>query len=299
MNSRVYAYTAVLFTAILIVDLIHAWTQRKKVTSMRSASLMTALYVTLAITFGLLLPRWAEAGSQQAFFASWITEYSLSLDNLFVFILVFARLNVPKAKQEIVLLFGIGVALILRAMFLIAGVALVQKWTFMLLIFGSFLLYTAIQILREDKEDEWEQSKLITFLNKKNFPVIGIAFIAIAITDLMFAFDSIPAVIGITTNTYIILTSNFFALMGLRQLYFLVEKLMSKLIYISLGLALVLMFIGVKLIFEALIHYGHDQMLGVTIPMITLNQSLFTIVSILALTTIASLIRKQKPKFPL
>jgi tellurite resistance protein TerC len=184
-------------------------------------------------------------------------------------------------------------------MFLIAGVALVQKWTFMLLIFGSFLLYTAIQILREDKEDEWEQSKLITFLNKKNFPVIGIAFIAIAITDLMFAFDSIPAVIGITTNTYIILTSNFFALMGLRQLYFLVEKLMSKLIYISLGLALVLMFIGVKLIFEALIHYGHDQMLGVTIPMITLNQSLFTIVSILALTTIASLIRKQKPKFPL
>ena len=115
----------------------------------------------------------------------------------------------------------------------------------------------------------------------------------------MFAFDSIPAVIGITTNTYIILTSNFFALMGLRELYFLVEKLMSKLVYISLGLALVLMFIGVKLIFEALIHYGHDQILGVAIPAITLNQSLFTIISILALTTIASLIRKQKPRFPL
>ena len=299
MDSKIYLYTAAVFAAILMVDLIHAWTQRKKETTLKSASIMTALYVSIAITFGLLLPRWTEGGAQQAFFASWITEYSLSLDNLFVFILVFARLNIPKARQEVVLLFGIGLSLILRATFLLAGVALVQKWTFILFVFGSFLIYTALQILREDKEDEWEQSKLIKYLNKKNFPLIGIAFIAIAITDLMFAFDSIPAVIGITTNTYIILTSNFFALMGLRQLYFLVEKLMSKLIYISLGLALVLLFIGIKLIFEALVHYGYEKVFGVEVPVITLSQSLFTIVSILTITTVASLVRNQKPKFPL
>lgn len=299
MDSRIYLYTAVAFAAVLMVDLVHAWTQRKKETTLKSASIMTALYVSIAVTFGLLLPRWTDTQSQQAFFASWITEYSLSLDNLFVFILVFARLNIPKARQEIVLLFGIGLSLILRAVFLIVGVAMVQKWTFMLFIFGSFLIYTAIQILREDKEDDWEQSRFIKYLKSKNFPLIGIAFIAIAITDLMFAFDSIPAVIGITTNTYIILTSNFFALMGLRQLYFLVEKLMSKLIYISLGLALVLLFIGIKLIFEALVHYGHEKVIGVDVPVITLSQSLFTIVSILTITTIASLVRNQKPKFPL
>ena len=299
MDSKVYLFTSLFFVALLSFDLLHAWTQRKKETTLRSATLMTLMYVSLAIGFGILMVRWTDPVAQQSFFASWITEYSLSLDNLFVFILIFARLNIPKQKQEMVLLFGIGLSLVLRAIFLLFGVALVQRWTFMLFIFGGFLIYTAVQILREDEEDEWEETRIMRFMRKKNFSINAIAFLSIATTDVMFAFDSIPAVIGITTNTYVILTANFFALMGLRQLYFLVEKLMSKLAYLSLGLAVVLLFIGLKLNFEALHHYGYEKILGITIPVITLQMSLLVIVSILGVTTVASLIKKQKPHFPL
>jgi tellurite resistance protein TerC len=260
---------------------------------------MTLMYISFAIGFGILMVRWTDPVAQQAFFASWITEYSLSLDNLFVFILIFARLNIPKQRQEIVLLFGIGLSLVLRAIFLLFGVALVQRWTFMLFIFGAFLIYTAIQIVREDDDDEWEETRIMRFMRKKKFSLNAIAFLSIATTDVMFAFDSIPAVIGITTNTYVILTANFFALMGLRQLYFLVQNLISKLAYISLGLAFVLIFIGLKLNFEALHFYGYEKILGITIPEISLQLSLLVIVSFLGATTIASLIKKQKPHFPL
>lgn len=299
MDSRVYVFTTLFFLVLLSFDLLHAWTQRKKETTLRSATLMTLMYVSIAIGFGILMVRWTDPVAQQSFFASWITEYSLSLDNLFVFILIFARLNIPKQRQEIVLLFGIGLSLILRAIFLLFGVALVQRWTFMLFIFGGFLIYTAIQILREGDEDEWEETRIMRFMREKKYSLNAIAFLSIATTDVMFAFDSIPAVIGITTNTYVILTANFFALMGLRQLYFLVERLMSKLAYLSLGLAVVLLFIGLKLNFEALHHYGYEKIFGVTIPVITLQMSLIVIVSILGVTTIASLIKKQKPHFPL
>ncbi len=299
MDSKVYLFTILFFVGLLSFDLLHAWTQRKKETTLRSATLMTLMYVSLSIGFGLLMVRWTDPVAQQSFFASWITEYSLSLDNLFVFILIFARLNIPKQRQEIVLLFGIGLSLILRAIFLLFGVALVQRWTFMLFIFGGFLIYTAIQIVREDDEDEWEETRIMRFMREKKFSLNAIAFLSIATTDVMFAFDSIPAVIGITTNTYVILTANFFALMGLRQLYFLVEKLMSKLAYLSLGLAVVLLFIGLKLNFEAMHHYGYEKILGIKIPVISLQMSLLVIVSILGVTTIASLIKKQKPHFPL
>jgi len=299
MDSKVYLFTSLFFVGLLSFDLLHAWTQRKKETTLRSATLMTLMYISLAVGFGFLMVRWTDPVAQQSFFASWITEYSLSLDNLFVFILIFARLNIPKQRQEIVLLFGIGLSLILRAIFLLFGVALVQRWTFMLFIFGGFLIYTAIQIVREDGEDEWEETKIMRFMREKKFSINAIAFLSIATTDVMFAFDSIPAVIGITTNTYVILTANFFALMGLRQLYFLVEKLMSKLAYLSLGLAVVLLFIGLKLNFEALHHYGYEEILGIKIPVISLQASLITIVAILGITTIASLIKKQKPRFPL
>ena len=260
---------------------------------------MTLFYISLAVGFGLLLPQWSSPESQKAFFAGWITEYSLSLDNLFVFILIFQRLKIPKAKQELVLLFGIGLSLILRAIFLLFGVALVQRWSFMLFIFGSFLIYTAIEIFREDSKDEWEEGRLLKFMTKKNFSLNSIALITIATTDVMFAFDSIPAVIGITTDTYVILSANFFALMGLRQLYFLVEKLMTKLVYLSLGLGFILLFIGSKLVFEALHHYEIHKVLGITIPEINLETSLLVILLVLIVTTGASLIKRQKPHFPL
>ena len=299
MELKVYLLTVLLLASILSFDLLHAWTQRKKEPTLRSAGIMTLIYVSLAIAFGIFMVRWTDPIAQQAFFASWITEYSLSIDNLFVFILIFARLNIPKHKQEMVLLFGIGLSLILRAIFLLFGVALVQRWTFIFFFFGCFLIYTAIQIIREDAKDEWEETRIIRFMRKKNFSTGAIAFLAIATTDVMFAFDSVPAVIGITTNTYVILTSNFFALMGLRQLYFLVQNLMSKLTYLSLGLAFVLIFIGLKLNFEALHFYGYKKILGITIPEISLQLSLLVIVSLLGATTIASLIKKQKPHFPL
>jgi tellurite resistance protein TerC len=295
VDSRVYLITAVFLFFVLFFDLIHAWTQRDRDTTIKSATIMTILYISLAIAFGLLLPNWTTPVAQQAFFAGWITEYSLSLDNLFVFILIFNRLKIPKAKQELVLLFGIGLSLILRGIFLLFGVALVQRWTFMLFIFGIFLVYTAIQIFREDGEDEWEESRLLRYLKEKKFSLDVIALVAIATTDLMFAFDSIPAVIGITKDTYVILTANFFALMGLRQLYFLVEKLMTKVYYLGLGLGVILLFIGAKLIFEALLHYDIRKVAGIKIPEISLGQSLLTILLILIVTVGASLLRKQKP----
>jgi tellurite resistance protein TerC len=299
MNSRVYVLTALALASVLILDLLHAWTQRCKETSMKAASLMTVFYVSLAVAFGLLLPHWTSSDSQKAFFASWLTEYSLSLDNLFVFILIFSRLKVPKAKQELTLLFGISFSLVLRAIFLLFGVSVVQKWAFTLFFFGGFLVYTSIQIFREDPEDEWQDGKILKYLTRKQYSLNAIALVTIATTDLMFAFDSIPAVIGITKEPYIILCSNFFALMGLRQLYFLVEKLLKKLVYLSLGLAIILLFIGTKLIFEALHDYGITQLLGISIPVISLEVSLTFIVLVLLTITFASLLKRQKPRFPM
>ena len=299
MNSRVYVLTALALASVLILDLLHAWTQRRKETSMKAASLMTVFYVSLAVAFGLLLRHWTSSDSQKAFFASWLTEYSLSLDNLFVFILIFSRLKVPKAKQELTLLFGISFSLVLRAIFLLFGVSVVQKWAFTLFFFGGFLVYTSIQIFREDPEDEWQDGKILKYLTRKQYSLNAIALVTIATTDLMFAFDSIPAVIGITKEPYIILCSNFFALMGLRQLYFLVEKLLKKLVYLSLGLAIILLFIGTKLIFEALHDYGITHLLGISIPVISLEVSLSIIVLVLLTITFASLIKRQKPRFPM
>jgi tellurite resistance protein TerC len=299
MDSRVYLFTTVLVAAVLILDLLHAWTQRNRETTLKAASLMTVLYVSIAITFGILLPKWTDTNSQKAFFASWITEYSLSLDNLFVFILIFSRLKVPKVKQELTLLFGITFSLILRAIFLLFGVSLVQKWAFTLFFLGGFLIFTSIQLFREDPDDEWQEGRVLKYLTKQKYSLNSIALITIASTDLMFAFDSIPAVIGITKDPYIILCSNFFALMGLRQLYFLVEKLLNKLVYLTLGLAIILLFIGTKLVFEALHDYGISRVLGVSIPVISLEVSLLVILAVLAVVTFASLLRKQKPNFPL
>ena len=295
MDAKVYLFTSLFLFSVLIFDLFHAWKLRSKETTIKSAALMTLFYISLAVIFGLLMPRWTSPESQQAFYAGWITEYSLSLDNLFVFILIFNRLKIPKAKQELVLLFGIGLSLVLRAIFLLFGVALVQRWTFMLFIFGGFLIYTAIQIFREDGEDEWEEGRFLRYMREKKFSLDVIALFAIATTDVMFAFDSIPAVIGITKDTYVILTANFFALMGLRQLYFLAERLMTKIYYLGLGLGVILLFIGAKLIFEALLHYDIHEVAGITIPEISLGASLLVILLILIVTVGASLLRKQKP----
>ena len=299
MDTKVYLITGLLLFSILALDLIHAWTQRNKETTIKAAAFMTLFYVALAVIFGFLLPHWSTPEAQKAFFAGWITEYSLSLDNLFIFILIFSRLKIPKVKQELVLLFGIGLSLILRAIFLLFGVALVQRWTFMLFIFGAFLIYTAVQIFREDGEEEWQEGRLLKYMTRKKFSFNTIALLTIATTDVMFAFDSIPAIIGITKDTYVILSANFFALMGLRQLYFLVERLMNKLVYLSFGLGVILLFIGAKLTFEALHHYDVTEVLGLSVPDISLEMSLLVIVLVLLVTTGASLLKRQKRRFPM
>ena len=299
MSTHIWVLTIAFFALVLSCDFVHAWSQRNKVPSLRTATAATLFYVSLAVIFGQLLPRWSTSESQQAFYAGWLTEYSLSLDNLFVFIMVFARLKIERSKQEMILLFGIGLSLVLRAIFLLSGAVLVEKWSFMFFFFGAFLIYTAIQVARDDGDEEWKENKLITFFKSKSLSVTSIAFISIALADIMFAFDSIPAIIGITTDTYVIITSNFFALMGLRQLYFLVEKLMVKLVYLSFGLAFILFFIGFKLIFEALISYDIHRVLSFYIPEITTKQSLLVIVLTLAVTTLFSLLKKQKPNYPL
>ena len=299
MSTHIWVLTIAFFALVLSCDFVHAWSQRNKVPSLRTATVATLFYVSLAVIFGQLLPRWSTSESQQAFYAGWLTEYSLSLDNLFVFIMVFARLKIERSKQEMILLFGIGLSLVLRAIFLLSGAVLVEKWSFMFFFFGAFLIYTAIQVARDDGDEEWKENKLITFFKSKSLSVTSIAFISIALADIMFAFDSIPAIIGITTDTYVIITSNFFALMGLRQLYFLVEKLMVKLVYLSFGLAFILFFIGFKLIFEALISYDIHRVLSFDIPEITTKQSLLVIVLTLAVTTLFSLLKKQKPNYPL
>lgn len=299
MSTQAEIWTIVALGALLLIDGLYAFRNRHKKTTIKAASLMTIAYISTAIAFGFLLHLWTDHAAQQAFFAGWITEYSLSMDNLFVFILIFARLQVPEAKREIVLLWGIAISLILRFLFLLGGLALVERWAFMLFIFGAFLIYTGIEILRESDEKEWEEGPLIRLMRKKNFSLTTIALMAIALADIMFAFDSIPAIIGITKDIYVIVCANFFALMGLRQLYFLVESLMQKLIYLSLGLAAILIFIGSKLFFEALHSYDIDKVFGVHVPEISLVMSLSFIILTLGGTSAASLIRQQKSHSPI
>lgn len=299
MSTQAEIWTIVALGGLLLIDGLFAFKNRHKKTTIKAATVMTLLYISTAVTFGLLMGHWTDHRAQQAFFAGWITEYSLSMDNLFVFILIFARLQVAEAKREIVLLWGIAISLVLRCLFLFGGVALIKKWEFLLFIFGAFLIYTGIEILRESDEKEWEEGPLIRLMKKRKFSPIAIALMAIAVADLMFAFDSIPAIIGITHDMYVILCANFFALMGLRQLYFLVETLMQKLQYLSLGLAVILIFIGAKLFFEALHGYKVDHVLGVHVPEISLVMSLSVIVIVLAGTSVASLIRNQKSHSPI
>ena len=261
---------------------------------MKSAATWTVFYVSLAIVFGLSMGSWGNAQAQGEFFAGWITEYSLSMDNLFVFILILARMKVSQEKEELVLLIGIVMSLFLRGIFIGAGSALVNRWSWVFFLFGAFLLYTAYKLIAEDSEEEYEEGPFIKFLHRKGASNFVIALSAIATTNVIFAFDSIPAIFGLTKDPYIVVTANIFALMGLRQLYFIIGGLMKKLIYLSEGLAIILGFIGLKLIFEASHFQGWDKFFGVPIPEISLALSLSVILGVLVMTTALSLIKGRK-----
>ena len=289
----------------LVID-VGIIARRPHVPSMRECAIALSFYVGAAVVFGIWI--WSHSGSQYAgeFFAGWLTEYSLSIDNLFVFLLIMRKFLVPEKLQQEALVIGIVIAIILRGIFIALGAAVINEFASVFYIFGLFLIYTAIGLVRSYRshEDEHpENSRVVRFAQKhlktgEEFrglkmwwkengtrvvsPML-IVIIALGFTDLMFALDSIPAIFGITQEPYLVFTANVFALMGLRQLYFLIGGLLKRLIYLSLGLAFVLGWIGVKLIVHAM-HEG-----GVVEFEIPTLMSLAVILVTLAVTTVASL----------
>ena len=296
MSATVWEVTIAVLLAVLAFDLALAVIRRNKETSIKEATAWTIFYVSAAIGFGYSLGVWNTTQARSEFFAGWITEYSLSIDNLFIFILILARFKIDKTKQQLVLLVGIIMALVLRGIFIALGSAAISRYTWVFFIFGAFLLYTAFKLINESGEKEWKEGRLIGWFRKKGASPLTIVLVAIAVTDLIFALDSIPAIFGLTKDPYIVFTANAFALMGLRQLYFLIGGLMSRLIYLTKGLSIILGFIGVKLIIEAFHGIGTHILFGLHIPEISLPFSLTFIIGTLVITTIASLIVSSKSK---
>ena len=294
MGAQVWEITLGILLLVLAFDFGMAYRQRNVETSLSTAVKWTLFYIALAVGFGISLGHWADAQAQKEFFAGWLTEYSLSFDNLFVFVLILARLKVAKEKEQLVLLFGIAASLLLRGGFIALGSVIVSKFSWVFFFFGAFLIYTAYTLIKESEEEEWEEGRAISYLRKKGASTFTLALVAIAMTDVLFAFDSIPAIFGLTKDPYIIVTANIFALMGLRQLYFLIGGLMKKLVYLTEGLALILAFIGVKLLIEALHSQHWDHIGDFAIPHISLQVSLGFIIGTLTLTAVLSLLKTRK-----
>ena len=282
----------------------------------RELTIALSLYVGAAVVFGLAMWWWAGGQLAGEFFAGWLTEYSLSVDNLFIFILIMAKFAVPERLQQFALMVGIIIAIVLRGVFIAVGAAAIDSFSWIFYLFGAFLIYTAVKLAREGEsaDDEYEESRFMRAMERR-FPAtqeydgtrlftvekgrrlatpLFFVILALGTTDLLFALDSIPAIYGLTKEPYIVLVANLFALMGLRQLYFLIGGLLKKLVYLSLGLAVLLAFIGVKLLLHAL-HENELPFINggepVGVPEIPIWVSLTAIVVILGVTTAASLWR--------
>jgi tellurite resistance protein TerC len=328
VSPLVWAITLVTMIVIFAIDLLIVG-RRPHEPSMRETAIWVGVYVALAVVFGVVVlvaygPRYGGE-----FFAGWLTEYSLSVDNLFVFVIIMARFAVPRIFQQKVLLIGVVLALLMRGAFIAAGAAVVNRFVWVFYLFGAFLIYTAITLARQHDggEDEFKENALIRWSRRflpmsaqydgarltthaepgdragnrsgrRIFTPMLIVMIAIGTTDLIFALDSIPAIFGLTAQPYIVFTANVFALMGLRQLYFLLGGLLDRLVYLSYGLAAVLGFIGVKLVLDAL--HGNNvsfinggEPIGWA-PHIPIWLSLVVIVWALGAATIASLAKASR-----
>ena len=298
VSLTVWLITFAIVSVVIIADLIWAYLRRNSVTSMKEAVTWTGIYVSAAIIFGISMRSWDSPTASAEFFAGWITEYSLSIDNLFVFLIILTRLRIEREKEQLVLLLGILMALVMRGVFIIIGAAVVERFVAIFFLFGGILLWTAYKLITEDaEEDEWQENRIITALRKRGYSTFTIALVALGTTDLLFALDSIPAIFGLTRDPYIVFMANAFALMGLRQLYFLVGILLKRLVYLSKGLSIVLGFIGIKLVIEALHGIGIHDIAGFEIPHVSLQVSLGVIISALAVTTVISL-RKNPEREP-
>jgi tellurite resistance protein TerC len=315
----VYLATVAAFAVLLAVDLFVV-DHKPHAVSIREATYWVLFYVALAIAFGIGV--YFVGGGQPAaeFFAGYLIEYSLSVDNLFVFVIIMTTFAVPAIHQHKVLLFGIVLALILRGLFIAAGAAAIERFSWVFYIFGAFLIFTAVQLARHRDEEpelgknpvlrimervlpttqEYDGAKVVTRVDGKRVvtPLL-IVMVAIGSTDILFALDSIPAIFGVTQEPYLVFTANAFALMGLRQLYFLINGLLDRLVYLSVGLSVILGFIGVKLLLHALHEDGIDAgHLGSgtweVLPEIGIGTSLAVIVGVLAITVVASLAKVRR-----
>src|SRR6476620_8759424 len=299
--------------AVLLFDVIVIGRRPHEPTKRETATYLT-VYVALAVMFGLWV--WFFHGSQFGleFFAGWLTEYSLSVDNLFIFLIIMASFNVPKVYQQQALLVGIILALVFRGIFIALGAVAINQFSWVFYVFGAFLVYTAFNLVRDTDHDDdaenivvrfarrhlqltdrWEGLRLwIKDNGKRLMTPMFLVIVALGTTDLLFALDSIPAIYGLTQEPYLVFTANVFALMGLRQLYFLIGGLLQRLIYLSKGLAFLLGFIGVKLVFHAL-HTNEVPFINggnpvEWVPDIPIWVSLLVILGTLGITTVASLI---------
>jgi len=317
-------WTTILVTSAILIFDVFVIGRRPHEPSRREVVGALVVYIGLAIAFGIGV--WMTAGSRYGgeFFAGWLTEYSLSVDNLFIFIVIMGKLAVPRELQQSALLVGIVLALVLRGIFIAVGAAAIAEFSWVFYIFGAFLVWTAINLAREGGEEEggydeprlvrwarrhlplseeWNGAKLTIRQNgNRLFTPMFIVILTLGMTDLLFALDSIPAIYGLIDEPYLVLTANIFALMGLRQLYFLIGDLLKRLVYLSYGLAFLLLFIGVKLILHAM----HENTLpfingGEPIPWawdIPIWVSLLVIVGTLAITTVASLMADRRRRTP-
>jgi len=287
--------------------------------TIREATRWVLFYMALAVLFGLGV--WYFSGGVYAgeFFAGYITEYSLSVDNLFIFLIIMGAFAVPAEHQHRVLLVGIVIALVMRGMFIAVGAAAISAFSWVFYIFAAILVITAVNLVRQgtDHDDEYTEPRALGLVRKlipvtdrfhgpRSFVRIDgrrmatpmlMVMLAIGFTDLLFALDSIPAIFGLTQEAYLVFTANAFALMGLRQLYFLLGGLLSRLVYLSYGLAVILAFIGIKLVLEALHENSLPFINGgepVAVPTIGIALSLSVIVGVLVITTAASLIKARR-----
>ena len=320
LNLAPWVWWATIGIAALVLTFDVIWIARNPHRpSTRELTIALSCYIGAAILFGLGM--WYYAGGQLAgeYYAGWLTEYSLSVDNLFIFLLIMAKFGVPERYQQFALMIGIIIAIVLRGIFIWLGAAAINNFSWVFYLFGAFLIYTAVKLATENEHDdeEYEQNKFMTAIQKR-LPAADawhgtkmfirqngkrlatpmfFVILALGTTDLLFALDSIPAIYGLTREPYIVLVANLFALMGLRQLYFLLGGLLQRLVYLSIGLAVLLAFIGVKLLLHAL-HENEVPFINggqpLNVPDVPISVSLGAIVVILGTTTVASLLKTRR-----
>jgi tellurite resistance protein TerC len=318
----VWALTIAAIVGMLIFDFVgHVRTPHAP--TLRESAIWSAVYVGIAVVFGLLILWFYGAQYGGEYFAGYITEKSLSIDNLFVFVLIMASFGVPRELQQKVLLFGITFALVLRTVFIVVGAAAIENFSWVFYLFGAILIYTAwIQarsgghggekdykengVLRFARKalpttEEYHSDRMtVTLAGKRYITPLAIALIAIGTADIIFAVDSIPAIFGLTQETFLVFAANAFSLLGLRQLFFLIDGLLDRLVYLSYGLAVILGFIGAKLVIHAL-HTNELPFINggehvTVIPEVSTALSLTVILVTLVVTTVASLAKNKRDR---